>query len=179
MSPCEMFCSARQKPRASVREERRSGARLIVFVIGGVTYSEMRSAYEVSEAYKSCEVVIGELTMREGGLCAVLQVVLGNGSGILLGFPLLVHHTDTTVSVLKLCTSKHLFRLSQLFDVQRNFFGFLNSYALQNNYIRDMSVYSEQDFKRHLFLCISFVTDFCICLCFTFSGTCYSYCSWK
>ncbi|XP_053840692.1 syntaxin-binding protein 3 isoform X2 [Vidua macroura] len=51
--------SARQKPRASYREERRSGARLIVFVIGGVTYSEMRSAYEVSEAYKSCEVVIG------------------------------------------------------------------------------------------------------------------------
>ncbi|XP_041335448.1 syntaxin-binding protein 3 isoform X4 [Pyrgilauda ruficollis] len=51
--------SARQKPRASHREERRSSARLIVFVIGGVMYSEMRSAYEVSEAYKSCEVVIG------------------------------------------------------------------------------------------------------------------------
>ncbi|KAF4789613.1 syntaxin binding protein 3 [Turdus rufiventris] len=51
--------SARQKPRASCREERRSSARLIVFVIGGVTYSEMRSAYQVSETYKSCEVVIG------------------------------------------------------------------------------------------------------------------------
>ncbi|KAJ7409248.1 Syntaxin-binding protein 3 [Willisornis vidua] len=51
--------SARQKPKASSREERRSSARLIIFVIGGVTYSEMRSAYEVSEAYKSCEVVIG------------------------------------------------------------------------------------------------------------------------
>ncbi|KFO56515.1 Syntaxin-binding protein 3, partial [Corvus brachyrhynchos] len=51
--------SARQKPRASYREERRSSARLIIFVIGGVTHSEMRSAYEVSEAYKSCEVVIG------------------------------------------------------------------------------------------------------------------------
>ncbi|KAM3668885.1 syntaxin-binding protein 3 isoform 2-T2 [Ammospiza maritima maritima] len=51
--------SARQKPRASQREERRSSARLIVFVIGGVTYSETRCAYQVSEAYTSCEVVIG------------------------------------------------------------------------------------------------------------------------
>ncbi|XP_059334078.1 syntaxin-binding protein 3 isoform X3 [Ammospiza nelsoni] len=51
--------SARQKPRASQREERRSSARLIVFVIGGVTYSETRCAYQVSEAYASCEVVIG------------------------------------------------------------------------------------------------------------------------
>ncbi|XP_071666443.1 syntaxin-binding protein 3 isoform X2 [Patagioenas fasciata] len=51
--------SARQKPRASYKEVRKSSARLIIFVIGGITYSEMRSAYEVSEAYKSCEVVIG------------------------------------------------------------------------------------------------------------------------
>uniref|UniRef100_A0A8C3QBF5 Uncharacterized protein n=1 Tax=Geospiza parvula TaxID=87175 RepID=A0A8C3QBF5_GEOPR len=51
--------SARQKPRASQREERRSSARLIVFVIGGVTYSETRCAYQVSETYRSCEVVIG------------------------------------------------------------------------------------------------------------------------
>ncbi|KFW83402.1 Syntaxin-binding protein 3, partial [Manacus vitellinus] len=51
--------SARQKPKGSSREERKSSARLIIFVIGGVTYSEMRCAYEVSEAYKSCEVVIG------------------------------------------------------------------------------------------------------------------------
>ncbi|XP_074008820.1 syntaxin-binding protein 3 [Numenius arquata] len=51
--------SARHKPRASYREERKSSARLIIFVIGGITYSEMRSAYEVSQAYKSCEVIIG------------------------------------------------------------------------------------------------------------------------
>ncbi|XP_064311712.1 syntaxin-binding protein 3 [Phalacrocorax carbo] len=51
--------SARQKPKASYQDERKSSARLIVFVIGGITYSEMRSAYEVSQAYKSCEVVIG------------------------------------------------------------------------------------------------------------------------
>nr|XP_047922855.1 syntaxin-binding protein 3 isoform X2 [Anser cygnoides] len=51
--------SARQKPKASYQDERKSSARLIVFVIGGITYSEMRSAYEVSQAYKSCEVIIG------------------------------------------------------------------------------------------------------------------------
>ncbi|POI25149.1 hypothetical protein CIB84_011101 [Bambusicola thoracicus] len=51
--------SARQKPKASSQDERRSNARLIIFVIGGITYSEMRSAYEVSQTYKSCEVIIG------------------------------------------------------------------------------------------------------------------------
>ncbi|KAM9379421.1 LOW QUALITY PROTEIN: syntaxin-binding protein 3 [Phaethornis superciliosus] len=51
--------SARQKPRASYQDERKNSARLIIFVIGGITYSEMRCAYEVSQAYKSCEVVIG------------------------------------------------------------------------------------------------------------------------
>uniref|UniRef100_A0A669PIJ2 Syntaxin binding protein 3 n=1 Tax=Phasianus colchicus TaxID=9054 RepID=A0A669PIJ2_PHACC len=51
--------SARQKPKASYQDERRSNARLILFVIGGITYSEMRCAYEVSQAYKSCEVIIG------------------------------------------------------------------------------------------------------------------------
>ncbi|XP_009865564.1 PREDICTED: syntaxin-binding protein 3 [Apaloderma vittatum] len=51
--------SARHKPKASYQDERKSRARLIIFVIGGITYSEMRSAYEVSQAYKSCEVVIG------------------------------------------------------------------------------------------------------------------------
>ncbi|XP_073212930.1 syntaxin-binding protein 3 isoform X2 [Lepidochelys kempii] len=51
--------SARQKSRTSYLDDRKSGSKLIVFVIGGITYSEMRSAYEVSQAYKSCEVVIG------------------------------------------------------------------------------------------------------------------------
>ncbi|EPY84665.1 hypothetical protein CB1_000459011 [Camelus ferus] len=51
--------SARQKPRANYLEDRKNGSKLIVFVIGGITYSEMRCAYEVSQAYKSCEVIIG------------------------------------------------------------------------------------------------------------------------
>ena len=54
------FLSARQKPRANYLEDRKNGSKLIVFVIGGITYSEMRCAYEVSQAHKSCEVIIGK-----------------------------------------------------------------------------------------------------------------------
>uniref|UniRef100_A0A8C5F028 Syntaxin binding protein 3 n=1 Tax=Gouania willdenowi TaxID=441366 RepID=A0A8C5F028_GOUWI len=51
--------SARQKHKTSSQDERRTGSRLIVFVIGGITHSEMRCAYEVTHAVKSCEVIIG------------------------------------------------------------------------------------------------------------------------
>ncbi|MEQ2224848.1 Syntaxin-binding protein 3 [Ilyodon furcidens] len=51
--------SARQRNKLSSQDDRRTGSRLIIFVIGGITYSEMRSAYEVTQAVKSCEVIIG------------------------------------------------------------------------------------------------------------------------
>lgn len=54
--------SARQKHKASSLDDRRTGSRLIIFVLGGICFSEMRSAYEVTQAVKSCEVIIGKIT---------------------------------------------------------------------------------------------------------------------
>ncbi|XP_051867116.1 syntaxin-binding protein 3 [Pristis pectinata] len=51
--------SARQGNKSNLPDDRRGGLKLIIFVIGGMTYSEMRCAYEVSKASKFCEVIIG------------------------------------------------------------------------------------------------------------------------
>lgn len=39
--------------------------RLLLFVVGGITYSEMRAAYEVTKSGKNWEVIIGKLPLHE------------------------------------------------------------------------------------------------------------------
>ncbi|XP_030062054.1 syntaxin-binding protein 3 [Microcaecilia unicolor] len=51
--------SARQKYKTNMADDRKNEPKLIIFILGGMTYSEMRCAYEVTEAIKSCEVIIG------------------------------------------------------------------------------------------------------------------------
>ncbi|XP_075038711.1 syntaxin-binding protein 3 [Mixophyes fleayi] len=51
--------SARQKHNTLTREERKTTSKLIIFVIGGITYSEIRCAYEVTQSNKFVQVIIG------------------------------------------------------------------------------------------------------------------------
>lgn len=51
--------SARYNWQKDRRQPRRTGPRLIVFVMGGLTCSEMRCAYEVAESSKTWDVIVG------------------------------------------------------------------------------------------------------------------------
>lgn len=56
--------------------ETKSLPRLIVFVVGGASYSECRCAYEVTEAYKGWEILVGgtELLTPDGFLYRILSL---------------------------------------------------------------------------------------------------------
>ncbi|KAM4722237.1 syntaxin-binding protein 3 [Rhinophrynus dorsalis] len=51
--------SARQKHNTLSRDDKKSLSKLIIFVLGGITYSEIRCAYEVTQAHKFVQVIIG------------------------------------------------------------------------------------------------------------------------
>ena len=62
MELCILSHSARYGPlhREKQTPQVRNVPRLIVFIVGGLTFSEMRAAYEVTNACKNWEVIVGE-----------------------------------------------------------------------------------------------------------------------
>ena len=52
---------------------KKSGPTIIIFVVGGLSYSEMRAAYEASEATNR-EVIVGELCYIPSSLATVMRV---------------------------------------------------------------------------------------------------------
>ena len=61
----------------------RNVPRIIIFVMGGASYSEMRSAYEVTNAVKNWEVIVGQYSFplrRASFMCSNAFFLLFVGS---------------------------------------------------------------------------------------------------
>jgi len=56
-------CSARygQWHKERGQTSAKSGPRMMFFIIGGISYSEMRCAYEVTQSSKNWEILVGSL----------------------------------------------------------------------------------------------------------------------
>lgn len=97
-----MAHSARQKHKPSAQDERRTGSRLIIFVIGGITYSEMRCAYEVTQAVKSCEVIVGKyqssMSFQAAFFILKHELTTVNNLFFLIAFELNVKITQNNIS---------------------------------------------------------------------------------
>lgn len=55
------FFSARYRNflNNKIQQPKKNVSRIIVFIIGGVTFSEIRSAYEIAENLTNWEIIIG------------------------------------------------------------------------------------------------------------------------
>ncbi len=51
--------------RQRTERQMETGPRIIVFIIGGMTYSEMRCVYEVTQANGKWEALIGEFNAQK------------------------------------------------------------------------------------------------------------------
>ena len=71
------------------QQNARNVPRILIFVVGGVSYSEMRAAYEVTAAAKNWEVIVGEY-LKPLSLChrakTTSHLAKGHVSVISLGF---------------------------------------------------------------------------------------------
>jgi syntaxin-binding protein 1 len=58
-----IYCSSGrygQWHKDKTQQNVRNVPRIIIFVVGGASYSEMRAAYEVTNANKNWEVIVGQ-----------------------------------------------------------------------------------------------------------------------